>query len=534
MADSRTNQAWPPRYRETTLDRPLPVPYLERKPGKADIRTGRQLLTDDYLIESTTLERRFHRPEVREEPILTPETPLEMNGGFCPCACPFGDGICYDEREGIFRLWYHAGWFDGIGYAESRDGIHFTRVAESGSGLLERVPGRMRDGASVWLDRNAAEEDERFKMMVFFRTLDPSVRYYHQLPRHRHDDPATKAPPERLALFASPDGIHWQERKNATLAGDNSSFYYDPFRKKWVFSLRTFSALDSRVRTRGYVEAEDFFAGSSWRAEDVRFWSRTDLLDRPDPELGYYTQLYSLNAVAYESLMLGMMGVFTGPPNDVAEKQGLPKRIELKTVFSRDGFHWQRGSYEPFIAGSGQAGTWNYGYAHAANGLCTVVGDQLYFYVSFFSGRSPAFGSHLYAGGSTALAVLRRDGFASLETDGTGEMQTVPLQYAGKCLFVNADCPKGLLQAEVQTAEGQPVAQYTLADCDPVRCDGTAVHVTWQGKDLPDFPGQAEIRLRFRLVAGALYAFWIADDSRGKSRGFLGAGSPGSINGMDL
>lgn len=98
------------------------------------------------------------------------------------------------------------------------------------------------------------------------------------------------------------------------------------------------------------------------KAEDVSFWSRTDIYDRPDSDLGYYTQLYNLDAVGYESVMLGMYSVFMGPPNFVAEKTGLPKINDLKLGFSRDGFHFSRGSYSNFLSSSRQKGSWDYGY----------------------------------------------------------------------------------------------------------------------------------------------------------------------------
>ena len=50
-------EAWPPRYQETTLDRPLPVPYLDHKPDVIDISVGRQLFVDDFLIADTDLQR---------------------------------------------------------------------------------------------------------------------------------------------------------------------------------------------------------------------------------------------------------------------------------------------------------------------------------------------------------------------------------------------------------------------------------------------------------------------------------------------
>ena len=36
-------EVWPPKNPETTLDRPLAVPYLQNKPDVIDISVGRQL-----------------------------------------------------------------------------------------------------------------------------------------------------------------------------------------------------------------------------------------------------------------------------------------------------------------------------------------------------------------------------------------------------------------------------------------------------------------------------------------------------------
>ena len=59
---------WPPRYKEETLDKPLPVPYLENKPDYIDISIGRQLFVDDFLISHTDLIREFPSPKTSEAP----------------------------------------------------------------------------------------------------------------------------------------------------------------------------------------------------------------------------------------------------------------------------------------------------------------------------------------------------------------------------------------------------------------------------------------------------------------------------------
>ena len=144
----------------------LPVPYLENPPEIKPIDIGRQLFVDDFLIEKTDMYRVFHQPETRDLPVLFPQTEVELNHGYCPVAAPFDDGLFYDEDAGCFKLWYHAGWFRGIGYAESKDGIHWKRLNEIDSSIMDGVVlplknGTFRDGAAVWLDRNYTDPKEK-------------------------------------------------------------------------------------------------------------------------------------------------------------------------------------------------------------------------------------------------------------------------------------------------------------------------------------------------------------------------------------
>ncbi|MFC4304059.1 hypothetical protein [Cohnella boryungensis] len=530
---------WPPRIVETTLDQPPSKEHRKQWPDVVNIALGRQLFVDDFLIETTDLNRVFHQPTLAEQPVFVPETPLEMDGGNIPCACPFNDGIFYDDEDGKFKMWYQAGWFDGVAYAESNDGIHWTRLTEidatrANDRVIPEEQGALRDGAAVWIDYHAAEPDERYKMMVFFRKFGEEPVTYLTMPKHFHDVPGSVPPKEMIKLYKSANGIDWAEAGETGMAGDNSTFFYNPFTRKWVFSLRTFSALDSRVRTRGYYETEDFFHGTQWKAEDIRYWARTDIYDRPDPELGYYTQLYNLDATPYESLMLGVYTVFLGPPNTVCERTGSLKITDLKLAFSRDGFHWERPTYEPFIASSKVAGRWDNGYAHSPNGVCLVVGDELYMYVSMFSGVSPNLGVHEYAGGSLGLAKLRRDGFSSLTDDGQGgSVTTKKLIFSGDRLFVNADAAQGKFYAEVLDEAGEVIPGFSKDQCEPIGVDSTCVQIRWIGGNLEAVANRT-IKLRFYLEKASLYAFWITADEEGRSGGYMAAGGPGFHKGQDV
>ena len=511
---------WPPSHIGVGDD-PLPVPYLSSPPAVVPVDVGRQLFVDDFLIERTTLKRVYHAAKVHEAaPVLSPETWLELNRGQCPVAAPFNDGAWYDPADGTFKLFYQAGWYDGVAMATSDDGIDWRRprlaAVPGTNAVIPRPPGHLRDGVMVWLDHDAAPE-ERFKMFVYWRWIG-----------HRQGG----------KVYTSPDGIRWAERGMASPSGDNTTFFHNPFRRKFVFSIRH----KWQRRARSYHEHDDFLRASRWRDDEPVCWARTDRLDRPDPLVGIAPQLYDLNAVAYESLMLGAFAIFHGPENDRAAQLGRPKINDLQLAYSRDGFHWHRPHREAFIGASRRWGSWNYGYVHAAGGVCLVVGDELWFYYGAFSGQGSIFkpgefgdyphNNAMYAGGHTGLATLRRDGFASMETDGEGELVTRPLKFSGKCLFVNIDAAPGELRVEVADRRGIVIEPFSLANCRPLRADSTRERVEWNGGDLAALAGR-EVRFRFHLARGRLYAFWVSPSDRGVSRGFVAAGGPGYSGPVD-
>ena len=507
----RLPRLWPPPDLDPKSREPMPVPYLEAPPDVISIDVGRQLFVDDFLIESTTLSREFHKARKYEgNPILKPETKLELNGGNDPAACPFSDGVFFDPRDQLFKMWYHAGWFDGTAYAISQDGIHWTRPKLDVDPGTNRVVAPRedfrRDGVSLWIDQETDRPDERFKMFLYARS--------------------TNTHPPGGRLLTSPDGIHFTERTLTGPLGDNSTFFYNPFRKKWVFSIRS----NRNARTRDYWEADNFLAAADgrWSPHAPVYWCGTDDLDKPDPEIQDRTQLYKVDAVGYESVLLGLMLIHYGPPNDVCTKGKFPKLTELELAFSRDGFHWDRTCRDTFVGATKQPGNWERGYVHSVGGCCLIVGDRLYFYYGAFSGISPNETGGIYAGAATGLAFLRRDGFASMNADATpGTLTTRPLKFHGKHLFVNAAAASGSLRAELIDEHNQPIEPFTLANCIPVQTDRTLQPVRWRGvDDLSTLAGQA-VRVRFELTNGKFYAFWISPEQTGASHGFVAAGGPG-------
>ncbi len=511
----RLPRQWPPRHLDPTDREPMPVPYLEHPPEVVPIDVGRQLFVDDFLIESTDLVRRFHKATKDEgNPVLRPETELELNGKRNAIACPKSGGLWWDPAMQRFRIWYEAGWIHTICYATSRDGLHWDRPD------LDIQPGTNR-------------------------VLDPAITpdSWAVFPDHQTDDPAQRwkmylRPPgghQPGLAMVSADGVDWSEPVESGLTGDRSTMFYNPFRKKWVYSLRS----GVRGRSRHYWECDDFLEGSQWR--DFRgqlddrtpvFWAAADRLDPPDPEVGQPAQLYNLDAVAYESLMLGVYQIHLGPPNRECMKVGLPKITELNLAYSRDGFHWHRPDREAFIPAS-RRDVWDRGYVQSVGGLCAVRGDRLWFYYIGFQGDADRRSTNwlqngMYDRGSTGVAMLRRDGFASMDAGPEGgRLTTRPVRFSGEHLFVNVDCPEGRLKVEVLDETGQPIEPFTADRATPVAADGTLAPVTWRGApSLAALKGRP-VRFRFHLTDGSLYAFWVSPSADGRSNGYVAAGGPG-------
>ena len=225
--------------------------------------------------------------------------------------------------------------------------------------------------------------------------------------------------------------------------------------------------------------------------------------------------------------MVGVFGLFYGPPNDVCYKEKRPKIIDLQVGFSRDGLVYDRPNREAFLRSARTPGAWNRGYLHPATGVCLIVGDKLHFYFGTWSGVG-AGRNQMYASGSTGLATLRRDGFASMDAgEKPGTLTTAPVVFQGRFPFVNVAAASGQLRVEILDAEGKVIAPFSEANSAPVQADSTHQRLQWQdAADLGALTGKP-VRFRFHLTNGQLYAFWVSRSETGASHGYVAAGGPG-------
>ncbi len=544
----RLESPWPPRRTSIGVVPPPPPPYLVSPPAVIPIDVGRQLFVDDFLIAETSMKRSFHQAQYHwDNPILKPDNPWEQHphSKSTGCAMPFSDGVWYDPADGLFKMWYMGGYVHSTCYATSEDGIHWDKPlldVHPGTNIVWTPPSGHRDSTTVWLDLEAKDPNERF-VLAFMGGA--------------------------RGMF-SPDGIHWGEVHDFRMppGGDRGTLFYNPFRKIWVFSVRaayygastdwlrggvfgygedaqgrktdwTKMGSDASGRVRQYWEAPDLnkpykmpegykygvLTTANPEEGEPTFWVGADLLDLActcDPKARYCDtppHLYNLDAVAYESLILGLFSIWRGQPQD------RPKLNEIVLGYSRDGFHWDRPTRAPFIPLSERQGDWNWGNVQSAGGCCLVVGDKLYFYVS---GRAGVPGRSHSGVCSTGLAILRRDGFASMRAEESEQtLTTRPVRFSGKYLFVNSDTDAGELRVEVLDRSGRVIAPFSRDNCKPVRSDKTLQAVSWtEGNDLANLVGRP-VKFRFYLRNGHLYSFWVSPDKSGASHGYVAAGGPG-------
>ena len=209
--------AWPPVSQHLTRE-PLAEPsYLRQPPPVVFIDVGRQLLVDDFLVESTTLQRTHHQADYHPaSPVFRPDQPWEGEGGWARAGV-FSDGVWFDPQDQLFKAWYFSGATQdypqqyATAYATSTDGIHWEKprldvVAGTNIVLRDEV-GLRRNSSTVWLDYFEPDPARRFKM---FRVVQQNY-----IPA-----PGKKINRNFIQHHISADGIHWKPAGESVDCGD--------------------------------------------------------------------------------------------------------------------------------------------------------------------------------------------------------------------------------------------------------------------------------------------------------------------------
>lgn len=426
------------------------------------------------------------------------------------------------RMQPVFACYYMAGYGRGTALAVSSNGLDWEKPdfgIVPGSNIVHPEP---RDSATVWLDANDSDPKRRYKL---WRSHGENKQW-------------------GLSLHFSEDGIHWGPRVLRTASvGDRSTVFRNPFRNVWVYSLRHGWEGD---RARRYWEVKDVLAGPYWNdPAEPPMWVGADRLDPMRDDLKVAPQLYNLDAVGYESLMVGLFTIWRGDKNIPA---GRPKPNSIWLGFSRDGYHWDRPNRQPFLDVSEKQGDWNWGNVQSVAGGFQVSARNLWFY---FSGRSGT-GDKRDAGGATGLAFLRRDGFASMDAGPEGGVLTTRVvKFNSRFMFLNmkTNAPDGEIRVEILHPDGRPITvtpndgkkepfqAFSKENFNPATGDQTLMGVSWQN-GIQDLQKAGlfgrPVKLRFHVKNASLYSFWIGPGQLGRSLGPVAAGGPNFTGPMDL
>jgi hypothetical protein len=414
---------------------------------------------------------RAHRPRVEPAPVIWPEHPWEA-GGISPYAT-------FLEDSGRFRCWYECegAGESGIAYAESDDGVHWTKIP-----LGQKVIGGENSNMlSLWAHGHG----------IFIDPVAPPAERY-KLIRCYWGDPV-----RAIVGAVSPDGLAWERipDEQPVLAGNNADTQnvglYDEDLGRYVIYTRQ---RDGMMQRRGINRAVSAEFRHFPPSEPV---FETNPLDPPDWD--YYSSGYSKWPGAVDAHVMR-----------VSVYQHTPDLVNVHLAVSRDGVIWHRPlGREPWVD-NGPYCPYPSIYASASI-LRTAPGEW-----STYLGVSPS--GHNEATlqpGVLLRAVSREDGFMSLSSEGRGEFWTVPFPLTAGRIRLNARVAySGFIRAEVLAAGsgdtgtavtvGQPIAGFTLTDCAAVTGDGIDLPLEWTG-DLRALQGR-EVRLRFELYKAELFA----------------------------
>lgn len=421
-------------------------------------------LVDDALFEQLAGDAalRLHKPTPAEVALVT-DRPWE--GNTCAYYTIFQDGDRY-------RMYYRGSHWDEAKnrashrevacYAESRDGVHWTRPE---LGLFEFEGSKQNN--IVW-DGYGSHNFTPFR------------------------DPRPDCPPESLykavagdakgglKAFQSPDGIHWKYIQEAPILTDGAFdsqnlAFWDPAAKLYRAFYR-----------KGREGRRDILGVTS---EDFLHWTSSDFLDYGDaPREHLYT-----NAVRCYP---GAPHILIGFPTRYHPDRN--SQVEPTFMTSRDGRHFHRWTEAliPVTAPENRDGnrsnymTW---------GVLDLPDDSQH--VSVYATEA------YYTGPDSRVRrfVYRKDGFVSLHAD-HGGLVTKPLAFAGDTLWVNfATGDGGSLRFGLEGADGAALAGFGLGDCEPLRGDSIRQAVRWSGGSLGAHAGKP-VRLRVELERGDLFS----------------------------
>jgi hypothetical protein len=269
------------------------------------------------------------------------------------------------------------------------------------------------------------------------------------------------------------------------------------------------------------------FARIGW---DLTHWQNPYLTDLESTEKNN-RGWYGIKTLDEESVLVGITDAYHGEDLDeegmkrwrqmgpTGYKREESRWVDFQLISSRDGYHWQHVADQATFFPVGSEGDWDEGAMYYAQVVEPPGSDQLYIYYQgsklrhdlsdqgfqkwFAETRHPVY--------NLGVAFLRKDGYVSLETEDSasaGVVETQPVRFFGRHLFVNADASKGIIEVELCDDQGYAIPGFVRQEANPLKTDNLRHRVEWAGTaNLSALAGKAVV-LRFYLHQNAkLYSY---------------------------
>ena len=449
---------------------PLLAAELEKEPVALGTRV--EMFVDDWLIDAGrspgTVSLQL-TPPVKREIVLVTDKPWE--GPDSAYFSVFQDGP-------LVRLYYRGivpAGDTSIGqvtcYAESPDGIHFTRP---NLGLVEF------EGSK---ENNIIYRGIEAHNFAPFRDANPAAR-----PEERYK--AMAGIQSKLYAFVAPDGIHW------------TKLQADPVMTKGAFDSLNLSFWDDR--TQNYRCFSRFFDGD---VRAIQSCTSTDFIHWADPVPNRYPK-----RAPKEHFYTNGTRPCPGAPHIYLSfpKRFVPERKKFAdykdmgvsdAVFlsSRDGENWDRTFLEAWVRPGPDNRNWTQRSNMPAWGIVQLDPTEFSMYITEH---------YEWPDHRLRRITVRRHGFASAHASAAGgEFTTRPVTFTGKNLILNyATSAAGAIQVEVQDAQGKPIEGRSLADMPVLFGDELDAVASWKsGSDLSSLIGKP-VRFRFVMKDADLFA----------------------------
>jgi len=495
----------------------------ESKPeDRVSVGLQKQLMVDDYVVAKKENVTRALGKVKKYGIVLEPTLPTDFipppgqrreedyerdlksgkkpNGS--PVALDFGYylSVLRNERDDKFQMWYMAWRLAGVGYAESKDGIHWTKplVGEGGKD-------------------NIVHHSQGFSC-----TIDPTLPWGH--PEKYKGAGDFQNSNSRVALCHSPDGIHWADYNDGKpvshrAADTHNQLMWDPIKQQYRLLTRT--DMDAgggekewrSTRVMVHDEGNDLMKHpTAWKtvADKIAVDDPIDERNRwGNPRLQFNGMTNWIHEGVYFGLMdvytMGESGFFDGYDYETKHEDDY---MDFYIGTSRDGITFDKSwiyARKPLVP-RGPAGSFDKDGIKPPSQIVTY-NDEHWIYYGGMAERHYSIGRHLNIG----LAKLRLDGFVCLEAKDTpGTVVTKPFKLEGSGLEVNVDAQAGRIQIEVLDEEGVPIPGFSgkeAADYEVV--DNLRLKPAWKdNRDLSSLTGTV-VRIRFRMRNAKLYAFQI-------------------------